>query len=137
MVSHAEELGRRFTVSPNEPRRPLGTLSGGNAQKVVLAKWLQERPRVLLLDQPTQGVDVGAREEIFAVIRDAARQGTGVVCASADYDELAAVCDRLLVMSGGRVVRELGAGQLDKETITANVLTTAAVDEALDTEVVL
>jgi ribose transport system ATP-binding protein len=82
-------------------------------------------------------VDVGAREEIFEVIRDAARQGTAVICASADYDELAALCDRLLVMSGGRVVAELGSDGLDKERITAQVLTTAAVPEALEAEVVL
>jgi ribose transport system ATP-binding protein len=137
MVAGARELGARFTVAPNAPEMPLGALSGGNQQKVVLAKWMSANPKVLLLDQPTQGVDVGAREEIFEVIRDAARQGTAVICASADYDELAALCDRLLVMSGGRVVAELGSDGLDKERITAQVLTTAAVPEALEAEVVL
>jgi ribose transport system ATP-binding protein len=137
MNDSARELGDRFTVKPNEPALPLGALSGGNQQKVVLAKWMHARPRVLLLDQPTQGVDVGAREEIFEVVRGAAREGTAVVCASSDYDELAAVCDRLLVMSGGRVVAEMAGDELDKERITAQVLTTSEVPEALDAEVVL
>jgi ribose transport system ATP-binding protein len=127
MRATARELGERFAVVPNEPGMPLGALSGGNQQKVVLAKWLQRDPRLLLLDQPTQGVDVEARRQLFDAIAGAARRGAAVLCASADYEELAALCDRLLIVARGRVVRELGREQLSKELIAEHVLTSTSL----------
>jgi ribose transport system ATP-binding protein len=126
MEASARELGERFAVSPNEPSMDMSALSGGNQQKAILAKWLQIQPRVLLLDQPTQGVDVQAREQIFAAIREAAAGGTAVLCASADYEELAALCDRLLVLARGRVVGELSGAALTKDGIAQQVLTSTS-----------
>ena len=117
MARLAGELGRRFEVVPNRPALPLSALSGGNAQKVVLAKWLQTRPRLILLDEPTQGVDVGARQNVFGAIRAAAADGAGVLCASSDYEQLAMLCDRVLILSRGRVAAELAGGTLSKERI--------------------
>jgi ribose transport system ATP-binding protein len=111
MVLLAAELGRRFEVTPNRPTLPVSALSGGNAQKVVLAKWLQGRPRLILLDEPTQGVDVGARYKVFEAIRDAAADGAGVLCASSDYEQLASICDRVLILARGRVAAELSRGR--------------------------
>jgi ribose transport system ATP-binding protein len=126
MEAKAHALGEQFAVTPNQPELDLAALSGGNQQKAVLAKWLQVDPRVLLLDQPTQGVDVRAREQIFAAIRAAAASGTAVLCASADYDELASLCDRVLVLARGRVVLELEGPELSKDDIAEKVLTSTS-----------
>lgn len=131
MEAKARELGDAFGVTPNRPELDLASLSGGNQQKAVLAKWLQVDPRVLLLDQPTQGVDVGAREQIFATIRAAANRGAAVLCASADYEELASVCDRVLVLVRGRVVLELKGPGLSKDDIAEQVLTSTTTTAVL------
>jgi ribose transport system ATP-binding protein len=89
------------------------TLSGGNQQKVVFGKWNDPRPRLLLLDEPTVGVDVGAREEIYGVIRSAVRDGTGVLVVSSDLVELIELCDRISVIVDGRVARTLVRGEID------------------------
>jgi ribose transport system ATP-binding protein len=93
------------------------SLSGGNQQKAMLAKWLQTKPSLLLLHEPTQGVDVGARQQIFQLTRKAAADGTAVVCVSTNYAQLAAVCDRVVVFGRGRVGRELTGDQVTKERI--------------------
>jgi ribose transport system ATP-binding protein len=129
----AVEIGERHAVTPNRPDLPLQSLSGGNQQKAVLGKWLRIDPPVLLLDQPTQGVDVGAREQIFAAVRAAAGRGTAVLCASADYEELAGLCDRVLVLARGSVARELSGDELTKERIAEQVLTSTSAGDALAT----
>ena len=91
----------RIALRPADPERPLELFSGGNQQKVVLAKWLRNDPRVLLLDEPTQGVDVGAKAAIYALVHEAAARGAAVLMASSDTAELASVCDRVLVMCDG------------------------------------
>jgi len=117
MVRESRQLLGTFDVRPNQPRMPYGSLSGGNQQKALLAKWLQTRPSILLLHEPTQGVDVGARQQIFELMRAAAAGGACVVCASSDYEQLAAVCDRVLVFGRGRVARELVGGDVTKDRI--------------------
>ena len=82
----------------------VGNLSGGNQQKVALAKWLVRAPKVLLLDEPTRGVDVAAKADIHQHLRDAAAQGLGLLVSSSENDELLALCDRILVLYRGRVV---------------------------------
>ncbi|MGH7037788.1 MAG: sugar ABC transporter ATP-binding protein [Stellaceae bacterium] len=119
MVETARELGQNFGVVPNRPELPLSALSGGNQQKVILAKWLQLGPRLLLLDEPTQGVDVGARRTIFRAIRDAAERGTAVLCASSDAEQLADICDRVLVLSRGSITAEVAPPDLDKHAIVS------------------
>ena len=85
----------------------LAALSGGNQQKVLLAKWLQTEPALLLLDEPTQGVDVGARQHVFAALAAAAARGVAIIVASTDYEQLAQICDRVLIFARGAVVAEL------------------------------
>ncbi len=117
MRSDARKLLERFDVRPPDPRLKYESLSGGNQQKAMLAKWLQTKPSLLLLHEPTLGVDVGARQQIFQLTRTAAADGTAVVCVSTDYEQLAAVCDRVVVFGRGRVARELTGDQVTKERI--------------------
>jgi ribose transport system ATP-binding protein len=105
-------------VRPSNPSLPCGNLSGGNQQKVLMAKWLQTRPRLLIVHEPTQGVDVGAREEIFRLLRDAAAGGTAVLCASSDHEQLAALCDRVAVLRQGSIATELVGSAVTKQAIS-------------------
>lgn len=118
----SEALLRSYDVRPRDPRLPLEALSGGNQQKAVMAKWLQTEPRLLLVHEPTQGVDVGAREQIFKLLRASADRSMTVLCASSDYEQLAAICDRVLVFAGGRIVRELAGDAITKDRIAEQVL---------------
>jgi len=112
------QLMRDFDVRPDDPTLPYGALSGGNQQKALLAKWLQTQPRLLLLDEPTQGVDIGARQQIFERVRATAREtGMQVVCASTDYEQLALLCDRVIIFGRGRVWLELVGAEATKERI--------------------
>ncbi len=106
-VEQAEVAMRRLAVKAPSPATVVEALSGGNQQKVVFAKWNTPQPRVLLLDEPTVGVDVGAREEIYALVRDATKTGTGVLVVSSDLAELLLLCDRLSIVVDGRIVRIL------------------------------
>jgi ABC-type sugar transport system ATPase subunit len=97
----------RVEVRPADPERALELFSGGNQQKIVLAKWLRNEPKVLLLDEPTQGVDVGAKAGIYDLIANSAAAGAGVLVCSSDAKELATICDRVLVMRDGSRVAEM------------------------------
>jgi ribose transport system ATP-binding protein len=114
----AIESMRSFLVRASSDRAPMATLSGGNQQKVVLARWIRRRPSVLLLDEPTQGVDVAAREEIYALIRQAAADGAGVLLVANDFTELRRLCHRVLVLRGGRITAELTGENLDSHRMT-------------------
>lgn len=116
-AAEAEVLARRLRIKAPSVATKVGELSGGNQQKVVIGKWLAGDTRVLLLDEPTRGVDVGARAEIYAIIRELAAGGTAILMVSSEAEELAQVCDRVLVMVEGRVVGELSEDQLTEEQI--------------------
>jgi ribose transport system ATP-binding protein len=118
MQRDAGALCREYDVRPANPRAVYQSLSGGNQQKALLAKWLQMDPALLLLHEPTQGVDVGARQQIFSLIRDAAARKHTVLCASSDYEQLSIVCDRVLIFGRGRVVSELVGQNVTKDRIT-------------------
>jgi ribose transport system ATP-binding protein len=107
----------QLDVRPPLPEALFATLSGGNQQKVVLAKWLRVKPRVVLLDEPTQGVDVGAKASIHGLAREAANNGATVIIASSDDRELCDVCDRSLVLRDGRVGAELARADLSPERV--------------------
>ena len=115
--SHAAALGARADVKPNIPQLPLAALSGGNAQKALMAKWLQIQPQVLLLDEPTQGVDVGARQQLWDALDQTAAGGTAILIASTDYEQLASVCHRVLIFSQGQIVATLTGNDLSKDLI--------------------
>jgi ribose transport system ATP-binding protein len=109
---------KRFLVRTASDTQPLSTLSGGNQQKVVLARWLRDKPKLVLLDEPTQGVDINARSEIHDLLRKAAREGSSILVVSSDFDELARLCDRAIVMVDGRVVADLRPPSLDVHELT-------------------
>ncbi len=121
LAARVRTLLERFDVRPRRADVPIGRLSGGNQQKVVLAKWLEIGPKVLLLHEPTQGVDVAARAEIYRLVRRATEDGMVTLWVSSDLEELAAVCDRVLVMAEGTVRSELAGDALSEDRISAAV----------------
>jgi ribose transport system ATP-binding protein len=108
-----------FAIRGASVDTPVGRLSGGNQQKVVIGRWLQSKPKVLILDEPTRGVDVGARAELHKLIRGLARQGVAVLVISSDPEELPDLCDRVLIMAEGRIVGELAGDALTRHAIIA------------------
>jgi ABC-type sugar transport system ATPase subunit len=104
-------------IRARSPRVPVATLSGGNQQKVVLGKWLATEPRVLMLDEPTRGVDVGAKSDIYQLLFEAAERGVGVLVSSSENPELLTLCDRIIVMFRGRVAAELGRDEATEARI--------------------
>jgi ribose transport system ATP-binding protein len=115
-----------FAVVPPEPSVVVSTLSGGNQQKVVLAMRLRQNPQVALMDEPTQGVDIGAREEIYTIIEHVRAQGRTVIVASSDHEELARISDRILVFEGGSIVAELTQPGITSQQISIQLLGDAA-----------
>jgi ABC-type sugar transport system ATPase subunit len=123
VLSAIKDLG----IRPSEPELPSGSLSGGNQQKVVLAKWLMARPKVIVFDEPTRGIDVGAKAEIYARMHEIARQGVGIVMASSDLPEILGMSDRILVMHEGRIAGELSRDEASEETIMRLATATDAI----------
>ena len=121
-LSAAHEATRAVDVRPDAPTRVVRTLSGGNQQKVVLARWLLRGCRVLLLDEPTRGVDVGARAEIYALVRSLVDDGVAVVVVSSDLDEVIGLSHRVLVVADGRVVHESPAEAIDASGVLERIL---------------
>ena len=113
----AAGIASRLDITPPGLEREVRRLSGGNQQKVVLAKWLHRSGRVLIFDEPTQGVDVGAKLEIFALIRELAAEGKGIIVICSDFAELEAVCTRIVVIREGSVAGELAAGEITEEAL--------------------
>jgi len=121
--SHVQRLLNRYAVQPAEPGRRFGTLSGGNQQKALLAKWFDLGPRVIILHEPTQGVDITSRKTIFRHIRDAAADGVAVIIASTEYEDLAHLCTRVLVFRSGRLGSTLrGAGLTEARIVEQSML---------------
>jgi ribose transport system ATP-binding protein len=112
---------RAYAIRAPAVTAPLTALSGGNQQKVVVARWLQRSPRVLLLDEPTQGVDVGARADIHAHVRAAVDAGGAALVVSSDVDELLALSDRVVVLAGGRIVGEAHTEAIDRHWLAERV----------------
>jgi ABC-type sugar transport system ATPase subunit len=111
------EFSRRMRIQAADPGVPVGTLSGGNQQKVALAKWLVREPRLLLLDEPTRGVDVGSKMEIHQLLREVADRGIGLLVSSSENDELLTLSDRIVVMFRGRVVASLDSDEADEAAL--------------------
>lgn len=111
----AEDLRRRFGIKTHDCELPTDSLSGGNQQKTLLARWLAERPKLLILDEPTRGIDVGSKAEIHALIANLAASGVGVLLISSDLAELLACSDRVVIMREGRVSGELSKPEATEE----------------------
>ena len=135
-IDRGAELGaaraatRELSLRPDNPSVPVRTLSGGNQQKAVLARWLLRGCRVLLLDEPTRGVDVGARAELYAVIRRLADEGLAVLLVSSEVPEVLGLADRVLVLREGRVVHTAPARELDEHRVLDLVMEGAPVASA-------
>ena len=119
--AEASKILARFDVRPSDPGRDITTLSGGNQQKVVLARWAGRHYKLLILEEPTMGVDVGAKAEIYRMLAQDAASGTSCIVISTDLDELVHICDRVLAFSRGRIVAELDQASLTVEALTQAV----------------
>lgn len=113
----AEEVIARLGVRTTGPKQTLRRLSGGNQQKVAIGKWLRNDADVLIFDEPTKGVDIKAKTDLFTLIDGLARQGKGVIYASGEFSELVGLCDRICVLWDGRIVAEMAADEVDEETL--------------------
>jgi ribose transport system ATP-binding protein len=125
--ARAREAISRFSVKTPSIESPVSSLSGGNQQKLLLASVLAGEPQLLLVDEPTQGVDVGARAEIYGILREIAGRGVGVALVSSDFQEVAGLCDRVAVFSRGQVVKTLVESPLTESAITSTVLKSTSV----------
>ena len=125
--SHAEEeaideMVKLLKIKADGIDGPVGALSGGNQQKVVIGKWLMTKPRIILLNDPTRGIDVGTKQEIYQLLQKLAAQGCAILLYSTDYDELIGCCDRVLVMYDGRIVRTLAGDDLNETNLVSAAL---------------
>jgi rhamnose transport system ATP-binding protein len=126
----AREFIRDLGIKASGPEAPGGSLSGGNQQKVSVARWLATRPKLLILDEPTQGVDVGAKSEIHKIIRGLAREGLAVLMISSDLGEVLGMSDRIAVMRGGRLVEWIEKEKADAHSVMAAAVGTNGKDAA-------
>lgn len=113
----SRELIQRLHIKTNTEEAPILSLSGGNQQKVVIGKWLERNPALVIMDEPTRGVDVGARSEIYSIIIEMAKKGISFLIISSDVEELPGLCDRVIVMAEGRITGELENTMITKEAI--------------------
>ncbi|SHG25136.1 monosaccharide ABC transporter ATP-binding protein, CUT2 family (TC 3.A.1.2.-) [Kaistia soli DSM 19436] len=120
----------RLRVKTPDMLAPVSALSGGNQQKVVLAKWLMTEPGIILLNDPTRGIDVGTKQEIYRLMRELANQGAAILFYSTDYAELIGCCDRVLVIYGGRIRRELAGETLNERSLLQSALNVDATEQA-------
>ncbi|MBL9060768.1 MAG: sugar ABC transporter ATP-binding protein, partial [Mangrovicoccus sp.] len=118
----AERFRKAMAIRCSGVQQKVVNLSGGNQQKVVLSKWLYTEPKVLILDEPTRGIDVGAKFEIYTIMNQLAAQGRGVVMISSEMPELLGMCDRIYVMNEGRIVGELARADASQERIMALII---------------
>jgi ABC-type sugar transport system ATPase subunit len=117
--AYSTKVSKDVGVKAASTAVPVRNLSGGNQQKVVLGRWLSDSPGVYILDEPTRGIDVGSKSEIYALIERLARQGAAVLVVSSELPELLGICDRILVMRAGRLVGERNAATATEESILA------------------
>src|SRR5690606_39241142 len=113
----ASEMAANLAVKTAGPDEPITSLSGGNQQKCLIARWLLTRPKVLLLDDPTRGVDVGAKAELYRLIDQLRREGLAVILTSSELPELLTVCDRILVLSEGRMTGDFSREEATEQRI--------------------
>lgn len=116
-TTFVQQLINRLYIKSGRPDLEVGNLSGGNQQKVVLAKWIGIAPKVLILDEPTRGVDVGAKREIYQLMNELADRGVPIVMVSSDLPEILGVSDRIMVMHEGRISGELSRKEADQEKV--------------------
>jgi ribose transport system ATP-binding protein len=116
-------------IRPPDPDKPLQELSGGNRQKVTLAKVLEQEPEVLVMNDPTSGVDVGARRAIYDLIEARALSGTAVVVCSSDNEDLATICDRVICLCDGAIRAELVGDEISEQSILNSIVATTTISD--------
>jgi ABC-type sugar transport system ATPase subunit len=116
-TTRARQLIEQLQIKTPGPNQPVGRLSGGNQQKALIGRWLNPAVKVIILDEPSRGVDVGARHEIHEAVRALADRGVGAIVISSDVEELAQVCDRVVVLCEGRVTGELIGDEITEQRI--------------------
>jgi putative multiple sugar transport system ATP-binding protein len=128
----ANEYRKKTNIRSSSVYQITGNLSGGNQQKVVLSKWLFANPDVLILDEPTRGIDVGAKYEIYTIINKLADEGKGILVISSEMPELLGICDRIYVLNEGRIVGEFAAAEASQEKIMRAIVRGETVDEQME-----
>ncbi len=119
----------RLAIKPGDSQIPVGNLSGGNQQKAVLAKWLSRGLKLLIIDEPTAGIDIGAKDEIYKILENLAENGTSVIMVSSDLQELLRVSQRIVVMRKGEIFTEFASGRITQEDVLmaeSGILTSGA-----------
>ena len=111
MKQEVGDTAKTYALDRRRLEQPVSNLSGGNQQKVLLARWQMKNPKILLADEPTRGIDVGAKESVMTSLRDFANKGATVIVVSSDLEELTILADRVIVVAAGRLVTEIGAGE--------------------------
>lgn len=111
------EMKEKYAIKAGKASDPILTLSGGNQQKVIIARWIANQPEILLCDEPTRGIDVGAKAEVYEILRGIAKQGIGIVVVSSELPELLALCDRIIIMHEGRITGEVSREEATEENI--------------------
>ncbi len=117
-----DEMIRSLAIRADSADAAAATLSGGNQQKVVIAKWLMTEARLILLNDPTRGIDVGTKQEIYQLLRRLADAGSAILLYTTDYDELIGCCDRVAILYDGRITRELSGDALTERNIMTSAL---------------
>lgn len=112
-----EDYRKKFSIKITSPQQRAGLLSGGNQQKIVLSKWLAKKPKIIILDEPTRGIDVGSKSEIYAIIDELAAQGVSIILVSSELPEIINMCNRCYVMCEGRITGEVNQSEFSQETI--------------------
>lgn len=112
-----EDYRKKFSIKITSSRQLTGNLSGGNQQKVVLSKWLAKKPKVIILDEPTRGIDVGSKAEIYAIIDELAAEGVSIIMVSSELPEIINMCNRCYVMCEGRITGELAEEEFSQESM--------------------
>ena len=131
----ADRMIQRLSIKTASRDHAVSTLSGGNQQKVVIGKWLATDPEILILDEPTAGIDIGSKAEIIRLVRDLAQSGKGVIVISSELSELLTACDRILVMADGRAHQMLDRAELDDPANTDPEHALQAAERRLQIEI--
>ena len=123
-----DEMIKLLAIRTDGTSAPAGSLSGGNQQKLVIAKWLMRKPRIILLNDPTRGIDVGTKQEIYHLLRRLADAGAAIVLYTTDYDELIGCCDKVLVLYDGTVKRVLTGAEITERALVSSALNLDVAD---------
>jgi len=115
--SRVDEMIETLYIKAGNPKNSIMSLSGGNQQKIVIGKWILTRPKVLFMDEPTRGIDVGAKEDVFKIMNELAMEGIGIVFVGSDLKEVVSIADRIIVMSNGQMTGEFVSDEINEQNL--------------------